>query len=45
MTGTDDPCARWLAQARIAADRLTADLVIPSVGGLDVAALRRLWPS
>jgi transposase len=25
MTGTDDPCARWLAQARIAAHRLTAE--------------------
>ena len=25
MTGTDDPCARWLAQAQIAADRLSAE--------------------
>ena len=25
MTGTDDTCGRWLAQAQIAADRLTAE--------------------
>src|SRR3954469_8300995 len=25
MTATDDTCARWLSQARIAADRLTAE--------------------
>ena len=25
MTATDDPCALWLAQAQIAADRLTAE--------------------
>src|ERR1700692_5055667 len=25
MTATDDPCALWLSQAQIAADRLTAE--------------------